>query len=225
MKVITTNTKENKYWEESAADSRELSCMQAVCLYPELKMNTIHGFGDTFTEKGATSLLFTLNAGNREKEAFIKACFSDEGLRYTLGRTHINSCDFSLSRTMQLHEDPEDTELKKFSLDREEKYILPLIKAAQSQCGGNLKFLLSPWSPPAFMKTNNEMNHGGYLKEEYYERWAQYMVRFIKEYEARGVQVSWVTVQTEPDAVQTWDSCKYSAAQEGVFAGKYLVRL
>ena len=218
MKVITTNTKENKYWEESAADSRELSCMQAVCLYPELKMNTIHGFGGAFTESAAYCYS---QLPETEKEAFIKACFSDEGLRYTLGRTHINSCDFSLSN-YAADEDPEDTEIKKFSLDREEKYILPLIKAAQSQCGGNLKFLLSPWSPPAFMKTNNEMNHGGYLKEEYYERWAQYMVRFIKEYEARGVQVSWVTVQNEPDAVQTWDSCKYSAAQEGVFAGKYL---
>ena len=218
MKIITTNVNKDQYWEERTAAPQELSCMQAVNIYPEIKLHKIRGFGGAFTESAAYCYS---KLPEDEKKAFIKAYFSKAGLGYTLGRTHINSCDFSLSN-YAADTDPQDEALEKFSLEREEQYILPLINAAREECGGNLKFLLSPWSPPAFMKTNHEMNHGGALKEEYYERWAKYMVRFVKEYEDRGIRVNWITVQNEPDAVQTWDSCKYTAAQEGIFAGKYL---
>jgi glucosylceramidase len=85
-----------------------------------------------------------------------------------------------------------------------------------------MSFLISPWSPPAFMKTNGEMNNGGELKKEYYRTWAEYFAKFIKAYKEEGIKIRYLTVQNEPAATQTWDSCIYSAEEEGVFVKNYL---
>ena len=63
-----------------------------------------------------------------------------------------------------------------------------------------MTFLMSPWSPPAFMKTNGDMNHGGQLKEEYYQAWANYYVKFIQAYREKGIQIDALTIQNEPAA-------------------------
>lgn len=218
MKMITTNAKRGQYWAKQEIKSQELSCMEAVNVYPEIKKQEIHGFGGAFTESAA--YCYSKLTGEKKAE-FLNAYFTEEGLNYNLGRTHINSCDFSLGN-YAADEDEKDENFEKFSMEREEKYIFPLINDACKIKDGGLHFLLSPWSPPAYMKTNGQMNHGGKLKVEYYGRWAKYMVRFVKEMKARGYRISWITVQNEPDAIQTWDSCKYSAAEEGIFAGQYL---
>lgn len=218
MKLITTNVKSGKLWEEKEIAAAELSCMEAVNVYPEVKKQIVHGFGGAFTESAGYCYH---NLTIDKKKEFIQAYFGKDGLNYNIGRTHINSCDFSLGN-YAADEDENDDKLEKFSLDREEKYIFPLIRDAENISKDGIRLLLSPWSPPAYMKTNGEMNHGGFLKEEYYSRWAAYMARFVEEMKLRGHKVSWVTVQNEPDAVQTWDSCKYSADQEGIFAGQYL---
>lgn len=57
------------------------------------------------------------------------------------------------------------------------------------------------------MKTNGEMNHGGLLQEEYYDAWAKLIVRYLLAYREEGIEIGRVTVQNEPAAVQTWDSC------------------
>ena len=85
-----------------------------------------------------------------------------------------------------------------------------------------MTFLSSPWSPPAFMKTNGEMNNGGKLKSEYAKLWATYIAKYIKAYEEEGIKISYITVQNEPLATQTWDSCIWTAEEEGEFATKYL---
>ncbi|MBQ3457535.1 MAG: signal recognition particle receptor subunit alpha, partial [Synergistaceae bacterium] len=85
-----------------------------------------------------------------------------------------------------------------------------------------LVLLMAPWSPPPFMKTNGEMNHGGELKPEYRQLWADYYVRFIQEYKKRGIDISFTSIQNEPNATQTWDSCRYTAEQEADFAVDFL---
>ena len=82
--------------------------------------------------------------------------------------------------------------------------------------------MASPWSPPAWMKTNNEMNRGGKLLPEYREAWAKYYTKFIRAYEKEGINIWGITVQNEPEAVQTWDSCIYTEHEERDFIRDYL---
>ena len=72
------------------------------------------------------------------------------------------------------------------------------------------------------MKTNGEMNHGGKLKEEYYDAWTRLIVKYVQAYEQEGIVVSRLTLQNEPAATQTWDSCIFSAEDERRFACGYL---
>ncbi len=137
-----------------------------------------------------------------------------------MGRIPIHSCDFSLGNYTYIEEG--DKELKTFNISHDEKEILPLLHQALRQAAGQIDWLCAPWSPPAFMKSNRDMNHGGSLLEEYKESWAAYFVRFIKEYRKRGIFIRYVNVQNEPQAVQTWDSCIYSAREEGDFVARFL---
>jgi glucosylceramidase len=112
--------------------------------------------------------------------------------------------------------------MRTFSLSRDEQYILPVVKDALAVAGQPLTLMISPWSPPPFMKTNGEKNHGGKLKNEYRALWARYICRFIKEYEARGVRFSLVSLQNEPKAVQIWDSCIYTVEEEREMLREFL---
>ncbi|SES15677.1 glycoside hydrolase family 30 protein [Salipaludibacillus aurantiacus] len=176
------------------------------------------GFGGAFTEAAAYTLS-QISPDNRQD--VINAYFNKpEGLGYNLGRTHIHSCDFALENYTYVDEN--DTSLKSFSIGREYKYVIPLIKEAANKANKELTLLASPWSPPAWMKTNNEMNHGGKLKEEYRQTWANYFVKYIEEMESAGIPIWGVTVQNEPEATQVWDSCLYTAEEERDFIKDYL---
>ncbi len=196
------------------------AAMNVVNLYPEIEYQTFHGFGGAVTEAAGYS--FSKLEKEKQEEILAKY-FGEDGLRYHFIRTHIDSCDFSLGNYSAM-EDPEDKEMKSFSLKRDEEYILPLLRRARALKGEDFDLMLTPWSPPAFMKTNNDRNHGGKLKEEYKEFWAEYICRYIKEYEVLGFPVNRITVQNEPDAVQTWDSCSFNPAEEKEFLRDYLYK-
>src|SRR5690606_6317646 len=99
-----------------------------------------------------------------------------EGIGYTLARTHINSCDFSSFSYTYVKDN--DKDLKTFNIAQDEKYRIPLIKAATAMAGGNLPLYVSPWSPPAWMKDNNNMLQGGKLLPEYRQAWANYYIKY-----------------------------------------------
>lgn len=117
---------------------------------------------------------------------------------------------------------PGDKGLEHFSIKPDLKYRIPFIKAALEKTGQDFKLFASPWSPPAWMKTNNDMLHGGKLRPEYYATWANYFVRFVQEYEKAGIPLWGLTVQNEPMATQTWESCIYTAAEERDFVKNHL---
>ncbi len=94
----------------------------------------------------------------------------------------MNSCDFSLGNYACCQE--ESPQLEGFSIERDKQYILPFIKYCQRW--GDITFLMSPWSPPAWMKDNGEMNHGGALLPEYRALWAEYYIRFLRLYQKEG---------------------------------------
>lgn len=222
MKVITTtyqnNQKQTTVTEMEGVTGQAV--MEAVILYPNIKYQRILGFGGAVTD--ATGYVYTkLSKDNQEK--VIDLYYGDEGLGYTLARSHIDSCDFSVDVYTAM-EDEHDREMASFDLARSEQYILPFMKDAQDKLRASLDLMLSPWSPPAFMKDNQNRLHGGKLKEEYRQFWADYICRYIKEYQKRGFTVERITVQNEPEATQTWDSCLYTAQEEKTFIRDYLYK-
>lgn len=217
MKIITTDENQKKFWEETSVERDVVTDhMHVINVYPEVTYQKFHGFGGALTE--AAAHIYGQMSGEKKK-AIIEDCYGESGLRYKIGRIHMNSCDFALGNYSYVDEG--DMELKTFDISHDRKEILPMIADATEKAG-NMRFLMSPWSPPAFMKTNGEMNHGGKLKEECYEAWADYFVKFIEEYRKEGVDIAWLTVQNEPMAVQTWDSCIYTSEDESRFVRDYL---
>lgn len=221
MKIIKTVTAENRFFEES-----ELVCgnmdagteMKVVNVFDDVRYQEIVGFGAALTESAA--YCYSL-MDSEEKEKFLTAYFDkDNGIGYNFGRVHINSCDFSIDAYTCVEEG--DTTLETFNIERDKKYIIPFIKDVLKHTGDELVLFASPWSPPAYMKDNGSVFRGGVLKEEYKELWAHFYAKFIKAYAAEEIKISAVTVQNEPKAVQTWESCYYTAADERDFIEKYL---
>lgn len=218
MHIVTTDEKQKKFWEEQTVEQKTMEdCMHVINVYPEVAYQEFHGFGGAFTEAAAHTYA---SMSEQKKAEIIEACYGDTGLRYGIGRIHMNSCDFALGNYTYVKE--EDDKLETFDISHDRAEILPMIQDANRTAAEPVHFLMSPWSPPAFMKTNGEMNHGGSLKEEYYDIWAEYYAKFIKEYRKENVRIDWLTVQNEPMAVQTWDSCIYTAEQEGKFVRDHL---
>ena len=189
-----------------------------INIYPQMKYQKLEGFGGAVTD--SAGYVFSL-LNEEQKSEMVNQYFSTENMAYNQVRIPIDSCDFSLEH-YEADSDPDDTEFQKFSFARVEKYILPLLDAAEKACGDKLDIMLSPWSPPAYMKTTGERNHGGKLKPEYRKRWAEYICRYIEEHRNRGYHVTKLTMQNEPKAVQTWDSCIYTAEEEKEFLRDYL---
>lgn len=191
---------------------------QLINLYPEVTYQKIEGFGGAITD--SAGYIYSLLNETQKKE-MLHTYFGKEEMKYNLVRIPIDSCDFSLEH-YEADGDEADGDFHHFSFDRVEKYILPLLKDAEKMFGAKLSIMLSPWSPPVYMKTNGERNNGGKLKPEYRKRWADYICRYIKEYQSRGFIVKRLTMQNEPKAVQTWDSCIYTAQEEKEFLKNYL---
>lgn len=191
---------------------------QVVNLYPDVKFETIEGFGGAITD--AAAYVYSL-MDEEQKKQLMTTYFSPERMKYGIVRIHMDSCDFS-TEMYEAMSDANDIEMKSFSFARTEKYILPMLEDAQKTAGKPLKLMLSPWSPPAFMKTNGQRTYGGSLKPEYRAMWANYICRYIVEFEKRGYQVQRMSLQNEPKAVQTWDSCIYTAKEEKEFLRDFM---
>lgn len=191
----------------------------AVQIDPAVAYQTIEGFGGAFTEAAATTLL---KLPPERQEEVLRAYFDPAtGHGYNLCRTHLNSCDFALGCYAYCEQDG-DFDLATFSIDRDRQALLPMIQRALVLAGGDIKLLASPWSPPAWMKTNNAMKGGGALRPECRDVWARYYVRYIGAYRREGVPIWALSVQNEPAAVQRWDSCVYSAEEERDFVRDHL---
>lgn len=191
-----------------------------VCIFvdPAKTFQSFLGIGAALTDASAETFAKLPKA---KQDAFLEAYFNEEkGIGYTLARTNIHSCDFSSGSYTYVTEG--DKELKSFSIDHDKKYRIPFIKQAIAAAGGKLTMYVSPWSPPAFMKTNGDMLKGGKLKPEYAQSWSNYYVRFIEAYEKEGIPIWGLTIQNEPMATQRWESCIYSAAEERDFLKNYL---
>jgi glucosylceramidase len=190
----------------------------SVFVDPSQTFQTMLGIGGALTDAAAETFY---KLPRDKQKAFLTAYFDkDRGIGYTLARTSIQSCDFS-SEIYSYVKDG-DKELKTFDISHDKKYRIPFIKEVMAATGGKLTLYASPWSPPAFMKDNKNVQKGGKLLPEYRQSWASFFVKFINAYQKEGVPIWGLTVQNEATAASPWESCQYTAEEEKDFVKYYL---
>ena len=222
VKVYTTAEKTNMRLTQSlitnfSMASQPLETEVAIFINPNKLFQEYLGVGGAITD--ASAEVFSKLSPNKQNE-LLNAYFTEEGINYNIIRTSIHSSDFSLASHTYIEEG--DKELETFSIEMDKEKRIPMIKRAQTLIKNDLVFYASPWSPPAFMKTNKHMLGGGKLLPEYYQAWANYYVKFINAYETEGIPVWGITIQNEPMAVQRWESCIYTAEEERDFLKNFL---
>jgi len=189
-----------------------------IKLNPEVKYQTITGFGGSFTEASA-SLLNRLSQANRDK--IIEAYFGDSGAKYSLTRTHMNSCDFSLSNYSYAPV-AGDMELNNFSIDEDRDDIIPMIKDAMKVSKDGFKILSSPWTAPPWMKDNSDWL-GGKLLPEYNDTWALFFSKYVEAYKAEGIDIWGFTVENEPLGNDSnWESMHFTPDEMTNFVQHHL---
>lgn len=174
-----------------------------------IRYQKIIGFGGAFTD-AACSIFNLLN--NEQKKEVLEAYFSPNGLNYNLGRLTIGSCDFSRTNYDYSFEE----NLNDFSIEHDKKEIFPFVKYALSY--SNITFMASPWSPPKMFKDTLEKCHGGKLNWKYVDNYAKYFCKYVQECAKENINISYLSIQNEPAAIQTWESCIYTPQEEAMFA-------
>ncbi len=184
----------------------------------EEKFQTITGFGGSFTESSA----YLLNQLSKEKRKMImNAYFSEAGANYSLTRTHINSCDFSLKQYAYAMVDG-DINLDNFSIKEDMDDIVPMILEAKVISKDGFNIIASPWTAPPWMKDNKNWV-GGKLLPEYNDTWALYYSKYIDEYKKVGIPIWGLTVINEPHGNgNNWESMLFSPEEMTSFVQNHL---
>ncbi|MCR5545644.1 MAG: glucosylceramidase, partial [Lachnospiraceae bacterium] len=184
-------------------------------IYTGMEDQIWNGFGGAATE--SAGYVYS-KLPEEKKKLFLEKYFGKNGLNYKTIRVPIDSCDFSLEQ----FEAGKDGSCEDFSMERAGKYILPLLEDIKAYTNNQISLFLSPWSPPVSFKDVDTRHAGGRLKKECYNAYALYLCRYIEEYESRGYKVKMLSIQNEAKAVQTWDSCVYTAKEEKDFLVNHL---
>ncbi|WP_204345828.1 glycoside hydrolase family 30 protein [Psychroserpens algicola] len=189
-----------------------------ITLVPEKTFQKITGIGGSFTESSAY-LLNKLSKANREK--VLEAYFGESGARYSLTRTHIASCDFSLTNYTYAPVEG-DVEINNFSIEEDRDDLIPMIKEAMAISKDGFGIVASPWTAPPWMK-DNKAYVGGKLLPEYYEAFATYFSKYLKAYKAEGIDIWGLTPVNEPHGNgNNWESMHFSPNEETNFVQNYL---
>jgi glucosylceramidase len=214
--VLETSKSGNKLANIATVEARRDALK--IELFPDKKFQTITGFGGSFTESSAY-LLNKLSQANRD--LVLEAYFGESGAKYSLTRTHINSCDFSLSN-YSYAPTAGDIALDNFSIEEDREHIIPMIKDAMALSKDGFKIIASPWTAPPWMKDNNDWV-GGKLLPEYYDTWALYFSKYIDAYKEEGISIWGLTVENEPlGNGNNWESMHYSPEEMTHFVQNYL---
>ncbi|MDG5491345.1 glycoside hydrolase family 30 beta sandwich domain-containing protein [Psychroserpens sp. SPM9] len=189
-----------------------------ITLIPEKTFQKITGIGGSFTESSAY-LLNKLSKANREK--VLEAYFGESGARYSLTRTHIASCDFSLTNYTYAPVEG-DVEINNFSIEEDRDDLIPMIKEAMAISKDGFGIVASPWTAPPWMK-DNKAYVGGKLLPEYYEAFATYFSKYLEAYKAEGIDIWGLTPVNEPHGNgNNWESMHFSPEEETDFVQNHL---
>lgn len=189
-----------------------------ISILPGEQFQTITGIGGSFTEASA-HLLNQLSAENRNQ--ILEAYFGESGARYSLTRTHMNSCDFSLGNYSYAPVE-EDLDLVHFSIEEDRGDIIPMIKDAMAVSKEGFKIISSPWTAPPWMKDNKDWK-GGKLLPQYYDTWALFFSKYLDAYKAEGIDIWGITVENEPLGNDSnWESMHYTPQEMNDFVKNHL---
>ncbi len=183
MKIYESVYKDNSLSQrEYSAEFDKSDYVEAnlINIYPDEEYGKFYGFGGAVTEASAYSYSLLDDA---DKAKLIEAYYGESGLGYNYARLSIDSCDFCLSNYCS--KESEDGE---FSLARDEKYILPFMRDIEKIT--KLQYMMSPWSPPAYMKSTGERNKGGKLLKEYYQACAEHYCTYTKTFRCSDLGLS-----------------------------------
>ncbi len=174
--------------------------------------------GASLTDASAW-VLANMPADKRMK--LLRELFTPEGCNLGAIRLNVGASDYSTG-LYSYNDTPDDVEMKNFSLARDDEFLVPMAKAVKAIRPDTFVFA-SPWSPPGWMKTTGLMI-GGSLKDEYRQALANYFVKYVQSYGARGIVIDAVTPQNETmcDTHGQYPCCIYTAEQEGVFVRDHL---
>jgi glucosylceramidase len=195
------------------------SAVSTITIDSSIIYQSMVGFGAAFTE---TSVWNMTQIGAAKTKEILNGYFNPyTGSGYTFTRTHINSCDFCIAN-YSYDNTAGDYNLANFDISHELKWMIPRIKEAHAVPGSDFILFGSPWAPPAWMKTTNQMQGGGELKSDCYEAWALYYVKYIEAMEQNGVPIWGITIQNEPEYSPIWEGCRYTDVQERDFLKNHL---
>lgn len=214
--IYETAAAGNKLQELNAAAAA--SSALEIVIKPEDTYQKILGFGGAFTESSA----YLLNRLSKENQSKImEAYFGEAGANYSLTRTHINSCDFSLGQ-YSYAPIPDDKTLEHFSVEEDREDLIPMIKKAKEASKAGFKIIASPWTAPPWMKDNKHWV-GGKLLPEYRETWALFFSKYIKAYQNEGIDIWGITVENEPHGNgNNWESMLFTPQEMTDFVQHYL---
>jgi glucosylceramidase len=191
----------------------------AIALNPSATRQEILGFGGALTD--ATCYVLSQLA-SAERQALMHDLFAPGEMAMNVCRNCIGASDYS--RTLYSFDESSepDPELKKFSIDHDKAYILPIMREARN-VNPELFLFSSPWSPPGWMKPNGSML-GGAMRKLNFEPYSRYFLKFLEGYKAEGVSIDAVTVQNETDAEQDgrMPACLWAQEQEIDFVQNHL---
>ena len=220
---LTTRDLKNKMTRQTDVTPSGSGSGSATITFKDTSaLQTIDGFGASFTDTSAYLIYNKLSATARAQ--VMSDLFSrTAGIGLSFMRVPMGASDFTQCACAFSYDDnggqPDQT-LANFSTAHDDAYIIPVIKQAQS-INPQMVLVASPWSPPAWMKTNNSMI-GGSLNSTYNDALAQYFVKFLQEYAAKGVSVWGITPQNEPDTADVYPSSAWDAAHEATFIANSL---
>ena len=189
-----------------------------IKIFPLKKYQSLLGFGGSFTESSA----YLLNKMSSEKrKQIIELYFGDNGAKYSMTRTHMNSCDFSLGQYSYAPVE-NDKDLIHFSIGEDKDDLIPMIKEAMNESTDGFKIISSPWTAPPWMKDNKSWV-GGKLLPEYRNTWALFFSKYLDAYKAEGIDIWGITVENEPlGNNNNWESMHFTAEEMTDFVQHYL---
>jgi glucosylceramidase len=187
---------------------------------------TWEGFGTAFNEMGWNYLMMLSDA---DRATALELIFGANGCRFTWGRIPMGATDYAMDRYTldELPAGQTDPTMARFSITRDEQKLIPFVLAAQA-VKPDLRFWASPWTPPTWMKDgpfNDEFPYdGGTMKgdDTTLGALAQYFVKFVQAYAAKGINIELVSPQNEPGYSGTYPTCGWTPAAYAAFVGKHL---
>lgn len=210
--MFVTST-ENSYWQLGKTTTE-----QGITLTFGEEQQTIRGFGCCFSELGAKALN---KLSPEDKKNVLDELFDDQGGAFNYCRTPIGASDFALD--FYSYNDTEgDYEMKNFSIDRDRKLLLPLIKEGVSR-RTDMQMFASPWCPPTWLKTHNTYSFGVFNRtEQNLKAYALYFKKYVQAYHNECIPLIHIHPQNEPCSTQKFPSCEWRGEWLADFVGKYL---